>query len=199
MAGSTTRRVAWDRDECRKIIQTKGLEEALKVFPVEVVRPIARHLHKWPSQVKKSVWKDEWTKRLGTVPDSALASEFGVSYQTVRKHRTALGIPAKTRQGWQLEEMAQISLKDLTVLTEDELQQKYNMPLTYIRAERHRRGLANKSTQGDTTRSVIASMLVVLGNQRGVYSEIARRLGMSRERVRQLAIEVRSVLTEKAS
>lgn len=182
---------AYDRKECRRLLETEGVQAAMAKFPEHVVRPIAQMLALWPPPAAgaPSSWKEDWDKELGTKPDSVLAAELDISLQTVRKHRQAKNIAALRKKDWSVEQVLAVSDKDLIDLSEQELVQQYNLPLACIRAERVRRGLATRTNEeGDLMRAAVAGMLSITGRRHGAYAEIGRRLGISRERVRQLVI-----------
>lgn len=193
-----------DRTAVAAFVRDHGVVEAVKRWPAipGEIHAMAR-LYGLEKRRADAIWKPEWTELLGTKADGDLAVECGVSLPLVTHLRRRLGIlrygRSRMRAVADAKKLAKLSDNDLREPV-DVIASVHGIRHAAVTRERLRRGIITMKGRpprapipdSDIARAAVAGALVGL---RGVtLAQVGKRLGVTRERTRQLAIEAKEAL-----
>jgi len=193
----------YDRAEIRRYLEQHGREAALERWPHDAVDPIARLLGLIrPYRKKETAINPERIQLLGTKPDHRLAAEWGAPTTTVAKAREMLGIRPFNEVFKRVrfrEKLDAISDRDLQRLTLKQLEVKTGLSMMALSAERRRRRIVKTNGRGRrhndeelliTQMRKVAILALRMAFPRLTLHEIAQALGVTREYIRQLELEL---------
>jgi len=185
----------YDRAAVRVVLERDGYDAARKLWPREVVDPLARLLCLQPAYNSRRSLTAEQVAQLGTKPDSVLAAEWNVSHSTVNKARRTMGIPST---GWGREWNREQAHRQLRTLTDADLgrplhalSRRIRVPANMLAAERRRRGLRVRHQGIGRVPDVTVRRLVAIQALRAAFpvitlEELAEVFRCTPERIRQL-------------
>ena len=185
--------------EMRRIIEEEGVDAALEKFPRRNVIQAARILGKLPKyHTGHDTWNPEWSKLFDTeLTDTEISLQTATPVSTVRMYRRFVAAPSphKRRTDKYVEMAAKLTDDDLRNVPLPELEQRTQIPTTFLRRERYRRKIrisrhyeVPKKAVGvvDLRRAAVRGMRDTFPHV--TLQEMADVLHMTREGVRQVML-----------
>lgn len=153
----------------------------------------------------RRVWQSAWNPMLGTMTDVEVARRTGASNQTVAQRRRRL---ARAAHGHAPPRPRPPDLSVAVLRTERRtvLMARYRVGEAVVDRWRHEAGLLRRRPSRAESLAIgrsyrlaaVAGMLAVAANGAGSIADIARVLGLTCERARQLVVECKERVTERA-